>query len=197
MQKRHILLKLWAGVVIGLGSLSSQAQAIITPSTLNDFLVDPVTPTLNDKVQQAYVRFLRDIPVGNDFAKKAVALLVFPEIKKAGLIVGGSKGKGLLLRPGFAPVVYSLQGASVGWQAGYESRSQVYAFMTPQALNTFVTKPEQWNVGVDASLAVVAAGIADTLADNDISQQVVVFTFGANGLMLNVTFEGQIIRKGE
>ena len=52
---------------------------------------------------------------------KAEAILVFPEVTKAGLGIGGQYGEGALLKKGTAVAYYKTTGASVGLQAGAQT----------------------------------------------------------------------------
>jgi len=58
------------------------------------------------------------VPAAKALNAKAVAVLVFPSITKAGLIVGGQYGEGVLWRGGKPVGYYNTSGASYGLQAG-------------------------------------------------------------------------------
>src|SRR5262249_41184398 len=57
-------------------------------------------------------------------AKKARAVLVFPDIVKAGFMFGGQIGEGVLLKGGKPAAYYNTVAASYGLQAGV----QVYGY---------------------------------------------------------------------
>ncbi len=72
--------------------------------------------------------------------KNASATLIIPRITKAGLMIGGAYGEGVL-RINEAPVdYYSLASASYGLQIGAQRYSNVIFFMTEEALQNFRVK---------------------------------------------------------
>jgi lipid-binding SYLF domain-containing protein len=60
----------------------------------------------------------RQTPTAKEPAGKAEAVLVFPEIVKTGLMVGGQSGEGALRKNGKTIAFYKSVGASYGLQAG-------------------------------------------------------------------------------
>ena len=72
--------------------------------------------------------------------KNAPATLIIPRITKAGLMLGGAYGEGVL-RINEAPVdYYSLASASYGFQIGAQQYSNIIFFMTEEALQKFRVK---------------------------------------------------------
>jgi lipid-binding SYLF domain-containing protein len=71
---------------------------------------------------------------------RAKALLIVPQIVKAGFIFGGSGGQGVLVaRDGktwAGPAFYDLATASVGFQAGVEVSEAIIVVMTDKGLNS-------------------------------------------------------------
>ena len=57
-------------------------------------------------------------PKAKQIGSKAVAVLVFPSVTKAGLGVSGQYGEGVLLRGGKAASFYNTAGAAIGFQVG-------------------------------------------------------------------------------
>src|SRR5689334_6019657 len=68
----------------------------------------------NASLQQLYA----SVPLAKSLGPKALAILVFPKVTKAGFGVGGQYGEGALLQKGKAVAYYNTAGASVGLQAG-------------------------------------------------------------------------------
>ena len=63
-------------------------------------------------------KLVAKVPAAKALNGTAVAVLVFPSITKAGFVVGGQYGEGVLWRGGKAVGYYSTTGASYGLQAG-------------------------------------------------------------------------------
>ena len=73
---------------------------------------------LERDARNAYQKLIARLPVAKTLSRDAVAVLVFPKIIKAGLVVGGQYGDGVLFRNGMAVGYYNTSGASYGVQAG-------------------------------------------------------------------------------
>ena len=65
-----------------------------------------------------------------ELGKRAKAILVFPKIVKAGLIVGAQSGDGALRIGGKIVGYYNISAASFGLQAGAQTFSYAMFFMT-------------------------------------------------------------------
>src|ERR1700737_5535515 len=97
-------------------------------------------------------RFTNANPAHAELLRKAVGVLAFPRITKAGAGIGGEHGNGALLKGGSIVGYYSLTSASVGLTLGGGQRSEVLLFMTHEALSKFEAS-HTWSVGVDAQVA--------------------------------------------
>jgi lipid-binding SYLF domain-containing protein len=137
-------------------------------------------------------RFKKEVSGGAQFLNKAEAVLVFPSVIKAGMVVGGEYGEGALRINGKTVGYYSTAGASVGFQLGAQSKSVVIVFLTRQALNKFQNS-DGWKVGVDGSVAVIKWGVGEDINSTEIKDPVVGFIFSNKGLMYNLTLEGSKI----
>jgi lipid-binding SYLF domain-containing protein len=129
-------------------------------------------------------------------AEKAQGMLVFPEITKAAVGVGGSYGEGALIVGDKTAGYYSTTSASVGLQLGAQKYAQIIMFMTPEALDKF-RKSSGWEAGANAQVTMIdqgkAANISSVIADNP----VIAFVFGQKGLMGDLSIEGAKISKLE
>lgn len=120
---------------------------------------------------------------------RAAGMLIFPEVTKGGLIVGGEYGEGALRVSGKTVAYYSLASGSIGLQAGLQSRSQVIMFMTEEALSKF-RAASGWEAGVDGSITVLEAGASGKAGTETSQKPIVAFIFGETGLMANLNLEG-------
>jgi len=84
-------------------------------------------------------------PVAEAISKKAKAVLVFPKVIKAGLIVGGSYGEGVLMKGSQVDGYYNTVSGSWGWQAGAESYAYAVFLMNDKALD-ISTKSDGWSI---------------------------------------------------
>lgn len=107
----------------------------------------------------------------------APGILVFPEVLKADLIIGGAGGKGALVENGVITGYYQIGAASAGLQAGIETNSQVYVFRTADALQQFKAGKE-WKVGATLNVTVMEADASVRGAAGD----VFAFIFDSKGV---------------
>ena len=92
-------------------------------------------------------------PTAQALADKAVAILVFPQVVKAGFGFGGEFGEGALRRNDATVGYYNLASASFGFQIGAQAYSEAYFFMTEDALAS-LDRTGGFEVGADAAVAV-------------------------------------------
>jgi lipid-binding SYLF domain-containing protein len=127
-------------------------------------------------------------------ANNAAAVLVFPDITKAGIGIGGEHGYGALQEGGKTVGYYSISGGSIGLTLGLSHHSQVILFNTPEARDKFVNGGN-WSVGADASVAMMKKGASGSYDTQSLSKPVMVFVFGERGLMGDASLGGAKISK--
>ena len=168
------------------GTLSSSSLALSQGAAERRQIDTAVSNTL----PQLY----REAPGSRDLAKKAQGVLVFPDVYKAAIGIGGEYGKGALRVGGKTAGYYSIASGSLGLQLGAEARNIVFMFMTPQALAEF-RNSSGWQAGATAGVAVVKKGAGGSVDTKQINSPVLVFVFGNTGLMADVSVEGTKITR--
>lgn len=143
-------------------------------------------------LDQLYAQARQTREIGTD----AEAVLVFPNVVRAGLGVGGETGNGCLFRNGAIDSYYNKSGASFGLQAGAQSRSEVLMFMSEAALDKLRSR-EGLQFGANASAAVIDMGAGGTLDTTNIDSEILAFVFGEAGLMAAATLDGTKVTKLE
>jgi lipid-binding SYLF domain-containing protein len=143
-------------------------------------------------VDVALTRFYRHVHGSRQLVRKAIGVLVFPTVIKAGMGIGGEYGEGALRIRGRTVAYFNTVSASFGFQLGAQARSVIILFMTNDALDQFRIT-DGWKVGVDGSVAVVTVGVGGSIDTNSISSPIVGFIFDGKGLMYNLTLEGSKI----
>jgi lipid-binding SYLF domain-containing protein len=150
---------------------------------------------IDKQVSATLNQFYKLLPDRNQYlAQNAAAVLVFPEITKAGIGVGGEHGDGALQENGKTVGYYSISGASIGLTLGVSRHSQVILFQTPEARDKFVNGSE-WSIGADTSVAVVKKGAGGTYDSETLKKPVLAFVFGEKGLMGDASLGGAKISK--
>jgi lipid-binding SYLF domain-containing protein len=133
-------------------------------------------------------------PVAKMLSEKAVAVLIFPNMVKAGFIVGGQYGQGALRKKGETVAYYSSFSASYGLQAGAQSFAYVLFLMTPSAVE-YLDRSDGWEIGVGPSIVMVDEGIARNLTTTTLKSDVYAFIFGQEGLMAGLGLQGTKITR--
>lgn len=147
-------------------------------------------------VREAVHSLYQQSSAARELGSKAEGMLVFPSVVKGAFIVGGLYGEGALVVGGRNVAYYSTAAASIGFQWGGASMSQVILFMTPQALRQF-RESEGWKVGVDANVAIATLGAGGAIDTETIRKPIIGFVFGSKGLMAGVSLEGSKITRIE
>jgi lipid-binding SYLF domain-containing protein len=133
-----------AAVVPGAGS----RPAVAASAAENDRGVDATLQALYE-----------EIPAAQTLGGVAVGILVFPNVVKAGFIIGGQYGEGALRQNGRTVGYYSTLAASYGPQRGAQSFGYALFFMSPEAL-AYLDRSGGWELGVGPSIVVLDAGAA-------------------------------------
>jgi hypothetical protein len=94
------------------------------------------------------------VPVAKTIGEKARAVLVFPSIVKAGLIIGGQYGEGGLVKDGRIVGHYNSVAASYGLQAGAQKFGYALFLMNDKAVE-YLDNSEGWEIGVGPSIVIV------------------------------------------
>jgi len=138
--------------------------------------------------------FLNDKSISPAVLSKADCVLILPGVKKFGFGVGGSGGRGPLLCRGgkdFAgkwstPAMYSVGGASVGFQVGGSSTDFVLLLMNAKVVDQVLNGKTK--MGTDATAAAGPGATAASASDADI------LTYGrAKGLFAGVSLGGATV----
>jgi lipid-binding SYLF domain-containing protein len=125
---------------------------------------------------------------------KAHAILVFPKVTKAGLMIGGQYGEGSLLKKGAAAAYYKTTGASVGLQAGGQAYGYAMFFMNAKALEQ-LDVAKGFEVGVGPTVVVMDEGKAKSTTTTTMNDDIYAFIFSQKGLMGGLGIQGNNIRK--
>ena len=149
---------------------------------------------IDAKVREAVKAFHRHTSAGSELAAKAAGMLVFPDVVKAGIGIGGEYGEGALLVHGKTVAYYSTASASIGFQLGAQVKSEVILFMNRKVLDAF-RHSNGWKAGVDGSVALATLGAGGQVDTETAKKPIIGFIFSNKGLMYNLTFEGSKITR--
>ena len=156
-------------------SAQSEQQKLVSDAqtTLNNFIRDPDQTWIHQNIG------------------RAKALLIAPQIVKAGFIFGGSGGRAVLVardgRAWVGPAFYDLATASVGFQAGLEVSEAIIVVMTDKGLNSLMAST--FKIGGDAS---IAAGPVGAGAKSTVTADLISFT-RAKGIYGGLNLDGTVV----
>ena len=174
-------------------NLFKKSLLTITISLLTSVHLQAQTISPKDILQTLQI-FYTKFKGGEELIKKANGYLVFPQIYKAGLVVGGEYGEGALVQQGSINSYYKMYSTSIGLQAGAQKRSLLVLFLTQEALNKFINR-EEWKVGVDGGIAVMNWSANTDLSSVDIKKDTIAIPFSNVGVMANISLEGTVFQK--
>jgi len=170
--------------VIGVTLLASCATRPV-PSSEPDALVDSARTTLSNFIRDPDQTWIQQN------LNRARAVLIAPQIVRAGFVVGGSGGRGVLVaRDGTTwsgPAFYNLATASVGFQAGVDVSEAIIVVMTEKGLNSLLSN--SFKVGADAS---IAAGPVGASAGSTVTADLIAFT-RSKGVYGGLNLDGTVI----
>src|SRR5258707_12412800 len=118
--------------------------------------------------------------VAKALSEKASGILVFPNIVKAGFIVGGHYGEGALLRDGRLVAHYNSVAASYGLQAGVQSFGYVLFLMNDKTLE-YLDSSGGWEIGAGPSIVIIHAGKEKSRTTRTLKAGICRFTFQRPG----------------
>ncbi len=122
----------------------------------------------------------------------AKGILVFPEVVKAGVLVGGQYGVGALREGGKTAGYYKTIAVSYGLQAGVQSFGYALVFMTQDALD-YLKKSDGWEIGTGPTVVVADKGFSGSLSTTTAKEDIYAFFFDQKGLMAGLGLQGSKI----
>ena len=137
-----------------------------------------------------------DKAIPRDLLQSAQAIAVIPDVIKAGFVVGGRHGEGLIsvkTRDGTwsNPSYISITGGSVGFQAGVSSTDVILVFRTQRGVDSIVHG--KFTLGADASAAAGPVG-RTAQASTDAQLKAEIYSYSrARGLFAGAALDGTAI----
>lgn len=186
----HKLLRSTGAVVLFAAASALFATAAQAQADQQKLVVD---------AEKTLSNFLRDPEMGwlqKNFSR-AKAVIIAPEIAKAGFIFGGSGGRALVVardaKTGkwVGPAFYAMATASVGFQAGISVSEGVTLVMTDKGFNSLLAT--SFKMGGDAS---IAAGPVGAGAKSDIMADLITFN-RSKGVYGGLNFDGTVVTSSD
>lgn len=144
---------------------------------------------LNKDSNQALQTLYKSSPLAEKLSHDAKAVLIFPNIVKAGLVFGGSYGEGELQKGKMVDGYYNSVSGSWGLQAGAQTYGYAVFLMSDKAVK-YIKDTHGWEIGVGPTVVVVDEGVAKNLSTSSLKHDAYAFIFNQQGLMAAVSIEG-------
>ena len=144
-----------------------------------------------------------DKGIPHDLLNKSYCVVVYPSVKKAAFVVGGSYGRGVITcrtgqnygGPWSAPAMFALEGASFGFQIGGEATDFVLLIMNDAGAKSVLSSKVK--LGADASAAAGPVG-RTTSAETDVVMKAEILSWSrSRGIFGGISLEGSTMRSDD
>jgi lipid-binding SYLF domain-containing protein len=141
---------------------------------------------IRDAAAEALAKAKRNDPTLEPVLRDAKGYAVFPTVGKGAVGIGGAYGKGVLYERGVVTGYCDLTQATIGFQLGGQSYTQIICFSTQDAVDLF--KSGHFAFDAQATAVALKSGAG---ANAKYSAGVAVFTMDEAGLMFEASIGGQ------
>jgi lipid-binding SYLF domain-containing protein len=178
------------GFVLSILTVGFLPRAALAASTDLDYRLDASTEILQD------LRRIPETAIPPNLLNRAYAVAVIPSIIKAGFIIGGSYGTGILVARRADgqwgnPAFVTLTAGSFGFQAGVQSTDLILVFKSQRALDGLSSG--KITLGGDASIAAGPVG-RTAAAATDVQMRSEIYSYArSKGLFAGVSVSGAVL----
>ncbi len=155
--------------------------------------VGEATTVLNEMMRA------RDQAIPGSILEKAEAIAIFPGVKKAGFVIGGQWGRGIIsvrdaeTRKWSSPAFLTMTGGSVGAQIGGTEIDVILVIMNRSGVEHLLSN--QVKLGGEISAAAGPVGRAGE-ASTDLQMQAQILSYSrSRGLFAGATVNGSVIKE--
>jgi lipid-binding SYLF domain-containing protein len=149
---------------------------------------------LRAKSEKALHRLYNSNSKARTLGEKAVAVLVFPEVIKAGFMVAAQRGDGVLFKNGQVAGYYNITSAGYGIQAGVQKLSYALLFMDEDSLK-YLKKSEGLDLAAAPGLVMGDQGFSGSMSVASFQHGIAAFIWGQKGLMGGLGLQGTKITR--
>jgi lipid-binding SYLF domain-containing protein len=196
MQRTLKFIRSGAFVPVSLLLILGVATPLAQSQTKNEKRIADATSQAQ-KAAQVFTQIMNipDQAIPQKLLDKAEAIAVFPSVIKAGFIVGGRGGRGVISRRvkgGWgAPAFFNLAGGSVGLQIGASSTDFVLLFMNDEALGGLLK--DKFEIGGEGSVAAGPVGRSASASTDVLLKAGIISYSRSKGLFAGLELKGVAI----
>lgn len=151
-------------------------------------------PEIDRNVDAALAALYEADPSARALGQRARAVLVFPNVTKAGFLFGAQYGEGALRERGRTTGYYNSVAASYGLQAGVQVYGYALFFMNDSALQ-YLDSSGGFELGSGPSIVVLDRGAARSLSTTTMQNAIYAMIFDQRGLMAGLGLQGSKISR--
>ena len=187
MSIKSLTAALAAASVLATGSLAF-AQNKTFPE------LEPVTMTSGEaaevdaRADKAMAIVATDTNRSERYMAEAVGVLICPDIRKGGLVLGLESGSCVMRKGGESTSYWQTGSVSFGAALGITEYSYALMFMNAEKLEAFETR-DQFKLGADASVAVIERGVSAEVDTQNLKRDIVAFIFDESGAYIGASLE--------
>lgn len=157
---------------------------------LNALTVEGQSKSKTNKIiadsKEAKTEFIGADSLMKGLFDRAYGYVIFPNVGKGGLVVGGAAGNGTVYERGKIVGMAKLSQLTIGFQAGGQAYREVIFFETKKDLDRF--KESRFEFSAQVSAVAVTEGISK---NKEYADGIMVFTMQKGGLMYEASVGGQ------
>ena len=189
MRQMSFVLMIVAVVVLGVTVVAGGRQAAAL--TDKEELIDRARVTVTS------LKDFNDIGVIRPYVKGARAVVIIPAFVKAGFIVGGAHGEGVMVGRNLKtgawryPAFVALSEGSIGLQIGAETSEIIMICLTEKGVNALLS--DGVKIGAEAGIAVLNIGAGREAATTTAVGADVVTFARSKGLFGGLSIEGAVL----
>jgi len=154
--------------------------------SISAFSQDSKTSKLISDSRYAKEEFIKKDPLMNNLFANSAGYVIFPNVGKGGIGIGGAAGNGIVFQNGHPVGTAKMKQVNVGFQFGGQAYREVIFFENNAALDHF--KQDNYELGAQASAVAVTKGASVNVKYRG---GVMVFTQKKGGLMYEASVGGQ------
>ncbi len=187
-ENKVIIIKTFTAVMVAVALLLTAVGSVVAADRGEaQGIVDRARVTFNDFMHDSHYTWL------HENLKNARGVLIFPQVLKAGYIIGGSGGTGVLLVRDektcdwSEPAFYTVGSVTFGLQIGGQAAEVVMMAMNQKAIDSLLAS--SFKLGGDTSIAVGPVGAG---AKANVTADFISFA-KAKGLYAGLNLEGSVV----
>jgi len=186
-----------AGALISLSLLMTVSLVSVAQSQLKDEKRIAEATKEAKKAADVFTEIMNvpDRAIPQKLLDKAEAIAVFPGVIKAGFIIGGRAGDGVISRRvkgGWsAPAFFNLAGGSIGLQIGAAKTDFVLLFMNDDALAGLLK--DKFEIGGEGSVAAGPVGRSTSATTDVLLRSQIISYSRSKGLFAGLELKGTVI----